>query len=596
MHHRLIYATLLAFIACPLTSFAQEEKTSTVAHIKLSGSMEESTPPAEPLFGGSVENFKAKLDRIKKARNDANVKAVYFEIGTLNVGWSKIDELCNAIAECRKAGKKTFAYIEEVTLKEFALARSCDQVCAPESAWLLIAGIRVEMMFFKDMLDKIGARADFLKTGDFKAAAEPYLLSKMSDANRKQWEALLDEFYDRTVVERIVKSKPEGKLTAEGVKKLIDQSPLSPRKSLEAGLLDQVAYRDEFEAGFKKTLEADATKIVRNYGKPKRAELDLSNPFALFRLLAAPTTSSSSSKPKVAVIYATGAIVTGKSSYSLLGGETCGSTTIVEALKQAEEDKTVKAIVLRVDSPGGSALASDLIWKEIQRCKKPVIASMSDVAASGGYYISMGTKRIFAEPSTITGSIGVIGGKVVLGGSYKMLGLNTETLSRGANAGLFSETHPFTDSEKAALGALMQETYDLFVNKTVEGRKNAGAAITREALLKLAGGRVWTGRAALEHKLVDELGGLDDAVASAWKMAGQPSDTEPEILQLPKAKSAIDSLMEAAGDVQAGDLTALTALVKQHPELARRVRPLANLLQLRHEPTWLIVPYGFEVK
>jgi len=598
MLQRIFWTTLVALLAYPGATFAQDEKTektSTVAHIKLSGSMSESAPAAEPLFGGATENFKAKLDRIKKARNDAAVQAIYFEIEGLGIGWCKVEELCDAIADCRKAGKKTFAYIEEATLKELVLARCCDVVCAPESAWMMIAGIRMEMMFFKDLFDRLGIQADFLKTGDFKAAAEPYTRTKMSEANRQQWDALLDEFYDRAAIDRLIKSKPAANWTADALKKAIDQAPLSGRAAHKLGLIDQVAYKADFEAGFKKALEADATKLVKNYGKAKAEELDLSNPFAILKLLA-PTKAGGSTKPKVAVVYATGAIVTGKSGFSLLGGESCGSTTICEAIRQAEEDKTVQAIVLRVDSPGGSALASDLIWAEIQKCKKPVVASMSDVAASGGYYISMGTRRIFAEPSTITGSVGVVGGKLVLGKAMQSVGLNTESLSRGANAGMFSDGAPFSDSEKAALGKLMQDTYDLFLDKTVEGRNKAGAKITKDELLKLAGGRVWTGRAALANKLVDELGGLDAAIASAWKMAGQPSDKEPEILQLPKAKGALDALLDAAGDTQLRETAALAALLKEFPEMARLVRPAAALLQLRHEPAWLVVPYGFDVR
>jgi protease-4 len=593
MLHRILYVAVATLLAWPAGAFADDEKTATVAHIKLSGSMNEAAPAAEPLFGGGSENFKAKLDRIKKARNDAAVKAIYFEIDDLSIGWSKLDDLCNAIAECRKAGKKTFAYLEETGMKEFVLARCCDEVCVPEGAWLMILGLRLEMMFYKEALDKLGIHADFLKTGDFKAAAEPFTETKMSEANRKQWNALLDEFFDHGVVERIARSKPN--LTPEIVKKAIDQAPISPKAALKLGLIDKVAYRDDFEAGFKKALEADATKIVRNYGKAKKEELDLSNPFALLKLLA-PTKSSGSNKPKVAVVYATGAIVTGKSGFSLLGGETCGSTTICEAIRQAEEDKTVQAIVLRVDSPGGSALASDLIWAEIQRCKKPVVASMSDVAASGGYYISVGAKRIYAEPGTITGSIGVIGGKLVTGGAYKSIGLNTESLTRGTNAGVFSGTKPFSDTEKAAFAKLMGETYDLFLDKVAEGRKKAGATITRDEVKALAGGRVWVGRAALANKLVDELGSLDDAVAGAWKMAGQPADKEPEILQLPKSKGALDALLDMAGDTKLDEAATFGALLKQFPEASRLLRPVGVLLELRNEPVWMLMPQAFEVK
>jgi protease-4 len=448
-------------------------------------------------------------------------------------------------------------------------------------------------MFYKEAFAKLGIHADFLKTGDFKAAAESFTETKMSEANRTQWNALLDEFFERSIVERITKSKAG--LTPEAVKKAIDQAPISPKAALAAKLIDKVAYREDFEAGFKKSLEVDATKVVKNYGKAKKEELDLSSPFALLKLLS-PVKTAGSNKPKVAVVYATGAIVTGKSSMSLLGGETCGSTTICEAIRQAEEDKTVQAIVLRVDSPGGSALASDLIWAEIQRCKKPVVASMSDVAASGGYYISMGTRRIYAEPSTITGSIGVIGGKLVTGGAFKTVGLNTESLSRGANSGVFSSDRPFTDTEKAAFGKLMGETYDLFLDKVADGRKKAGASITRDEVKKLAGGRVWVGRAALENKLVDELGGLDAAIAGAWKLAGQPADKEPEILQLPKSKGALDSLLDMAGETRMSEAAAFGALLKQFPEAGQLLRPVGVLLELRNEPVWLVMPQAFEVK
>ena len=283
---------------------------------------------------------------------------------------------------------------------------------------------------------------------------------------------------------------------------------------------------------------------------PKAEELNFDNPLAILKLLSPPKPRKSK-QPKVAVIYATGVIVTGKSGVSLLGGgDSCGSTTMIEAIRQAEEDATVKAIVLRVDSPGGSALASDLMWNELKRCKKPIVASMSDVAASGGYYISMAANKIYAEPGTLTGSIGVVGGKLTLGGLYDKIGIKTETLSRGANANIFSTTHPFSESEKKAFLAMMHDTYDVFLDKALEGRKKAGKDMTREKLVSLAGGRVWTGRQALANGLVDELGTLDDAVAAAWKMAGQPADKEPEILQLPKARNFLDTLMEMKSETR----------------------------------------------
>ncbi len=297
------------------------------------------------------------------------------------------------------------------------------------------------------------------------------------------------------------------------------------------------------------------------------------------------------------MIYVVGTINTGKSGMSLLGGgQSVGSDTIIEALRQAEEDKTVKAIVLRVDSPGGSALASDLMWNEIKKCKKPVVASMSDVAASGGYYVSMAAQKIYAEPGTLTGSIGVLGGKITLGGVYEKVGLKTEVLSRGANAGILSMEEPFVvPSERKAMTVLMADTYDQFLDKALEGRKGAGKKMTRDELVKLAGGRVWTGRQALANGLVDEMGTLDDAVADAWKTAGMPADKEPELLILPKPRSLTDMLFGGGSEAQAMAFRQ-APLLREMPELTRKLRPVEALLRLRSERVWLLSPFSVEVR
>jgi protease-4 len=568
---------------------------AVVAHIRLAGSLEEAPTPADPLFGGALENFKAKLDRLRKARKDSAVKGIFLQIDEPGMGWGKLDELTKAIAECRKAGKKVFAYLESGAPSDYYLALACDEICLPEAGWLLVAGVRAEMTFYKGLLDKIGVEADFLQMGDYKAAAEPFTRMKMSEANRRQMEALIDDIYEHGIVERIVKGRPKQKWTAEQVKKILDRGPFAARKARELGLIDHVDYGHNFEQTFKEVLKAEQVSVVRNYGKAKAEEIDLSNPFALLKLLS-PVKSVPNLKPKVAVIYATGPIVTGKGGASLLGGDSCGSTTMVEAIRQAENDKSVKAIVLRVDSPGGSALASDLIWNELKRCKKPVYASMSDVAASGGYYISMAAKKIYAEPGTLTGSIGVIGGKMALRGLYDKVGITTDTIVRGANAGILSTTEPFSKTQREAMTALMQDVYDQFLDKALEGRKNAGVKMTREELVKLAGGRVWTGRQALANKLIDELGTLDDAVAAAWKAAGQPADKEPELLILPKSKGILDALLESAG----ADARALpapsAALLKELPELSRKIQAVRPLLQLRGEPVWAMLPFHIEIR
>src|SRR5579883_1413257 len=576
-----------------------EKKTVSLAHIKLSGSLEEAPPSSDPLFGSLKEHFKSKLDRIEKARKDANVQAIYLQLDGLSIGWGKLDELSRAIAEVRKSGKKVFAYLESGNTKDYLLALACDEICLPESDWLMLTGMRAEVSFYKNLFEKIGAQADMLQMGDFKAAAEPFMRNSMSKPARAQLTRVIDDYYENSLVERIVHARASKNFTAEQVKKLIDEGPYTARGALEAGLVDRLGYADDYRNQLKETLkkqhQADKFAFLKDYGKEEKKDIDLSNPFAIFKLLATPVNSKSSSHSKIAVIYATGVITTGKSEEGLFGSETLGSTTMIKAIRQAEEDETVKAIVLRVDSPGGSALASDLIWNELKRSKKPVIASMSDVAASGGYYISMAAQKIYAEPGTLTGSIGVVGGKLAIGGTLNKIGITTEIISRGANAGILSSDKPFTDSERKAMTALMKDVYDQFLDKALAGRKKAGRTMTREELVQLAGGRIWTGRQAKENGLIDELGTLGDAIEAARKLAKLPEGKEPELLLLPKSKSFLDTLFEEMGDTRAPS-TRFRSLLRGAPELQRKLRGLDGLFQLRGEPVWLTLPYHIEIE
>ena len=274
----------------------------------------------------------------------------------------------------------------------------------------------------------------------------------------------------------------------------------------------------------------------------------------------------------------------------MFGGDSVGSTTIIEAIRKAENDPKVKAIVLRVDSPGGSALASDLIWQELKRCKKPVIASMSDVAASGGYYISMAARKIYAEPGTLTGSIGVVGGKMAFAGLYDKVGITTETISIGANSGIFSSTHPFTKSERKAMEDLMQETYDQFLDKAIAGREAAGKKFTRKTMIDVAEGRIWTGRQAHEKGLVDVLGSLEDAIAEAKQMGGLAPGADVDYLILPKARTLLEMLVEKMENASLPPgLTNLAGL-------GEHFRTLETLHDLRSEHLWLMMPHSLQIK
>ncbi len=292
---------------------------------------------------------------------------------------------------------------------------------------------------------------------------------------------------------------------------------------------------------------------------------------------------------KIAVVYAVGEINTGKSVSDPFGSEVMGSTTIIEALREANKDKDVVAIVLRIDSPGGSALASDLIWHETQVIKKPIVASMGDVAGSGGYYIAMGADKIIATPGTITGSIGVVGGKLAIRGLYEKLGITTETIERGRNSGLFSSSGPFTESERKVIRAMMEDAYGQFTSKAAEGRK-----MPLDKLRKLAGGRVYTGRQALANGLVDQLGSLDDAIGEAKQLAGLDKDAKVTIESLPEPTNFFETLfgeLDAEKEVNLGP-----ALAPVAPEMVELVAKAYRLRAIFRQPAALVMPFDLKIR
>jgi protease-4 len=594
MKFRKLTATAVVVFAVFAVSLRAEAPAPIVAHIRMAGSLDESPTADDPIFGKGSENLRARLHRIQKAKNDPAVKALYLEIDGLQIGWGKLDELRRAIADFRKSGKKVHAYLESGEPKDYLLALACDEVAMPESSWLMLIGLRAEITFYKGLFDKLGIKADMLQMGDFKGAAEPYTRAEMSPEFRKQYESVLDDYFEKGLVEVVAKSRAGKGLTCERVKKLIDSGPYNAKTALKEGLIDRVAYADDVENAVKESVKSKGITIVRDYEKTHSKELNLANPFDLLKLFTS-SKPSTSKKPKLVVIHVSGTIVNGKSSRGLLGGESCGSTTIIEAIHEAEADKTVKGIVLRVDSPGGSALASDLMWNELVKCKKPIVASMSDTAASGGYYVSMGTKKIYAEPGTLTGSIGVVGGKIVLGGLENKVGLTTDVISRGANAGIVAGSTSYSEAEKKAMTALMKETYDQFLTKALEGRKRAGVSMTREKMETLAGGRVWTGRQAKAAGLVDELGTLEDALAEVRTMANVLESDELEILELPRGRAFLESFLDSSADTESRALQALP-LLRDLPELTGKLRGVEGILRLRSDPVWVILPGRMEIR
>jgi protease IV len=569
-----------------------ETSASSIAHIEIKGNYPEGAQ-LPGLFGDLHEGLTDAIARLDKAADDAKVAAVVLQINDPEIGWAKVTAFRQAIARVQAKGKKVHACLDDGSNMHYLLATACDEIVMPEPGTLSVMGVRAEVMFFRKLFDMVGIKADMLRVGEFKSAAEQYTRTEMSPEFRKEMEELLDDYY-KQLVSQIAKAR---KLPEEKVAAAIDAGPLTARQARELGLIDRVAYQDEVEDGLQKPAEGKTLSIVRKYGK-KKIDTDFSGFTGMMKmmelLMGVEPTRRKSSSPKLAIIYASGMIMTGKSQSDFFSGEsTMGSETMVKAIRDARNDNTVKAIVLRVDSPGGSALASDLIWHELSLAKQPVVVSMGDVAGSGGYYISMGANRIFADPGTITGSIGVVGGKIALQGLFNKIGITTDVISRGKNSGAFASNSPFSESEREAVQKLLNEIYDQFVTKAAKGRK-----MEKDALEKLARGRIYSGTAAVKIGLVDELGTLDDAIAAAKKLAGLKPEDKLERLVLPKATSPFEQLFGSLdpNDAKMGESALYKTLRQISPDLAAGARTFQLLQILSRETAVTVMPFQLNVR
>ena len=565
------------------------EKKVRIAYIIIDGELPES-PGEMSLFGDLGVDLRKTMARIEKAGDDESIAGVILQIDSAP-GRGKLNELRSAIKRVQGKGKKVYALLESAMGPQYQVASACDEIVIPESGEVLLPGVRAEFSFYKDLFAKVGVEADMMHVGDFKGAAEPYTRDSLSEPVRKNMTALIDDLYD----EMLTTIASDRDIKIEDIRKLVDQGLLMAAEAKEAGLVDRVVYPDQFREALQKEYKADKLVYVENYAKQK-VDTDFSGPMGMMKLfqsmMGEGRNGSGDDAPKIAVVYAVGPIMSGKSQSSLMGGTTMGSTTIVEALQEAAKDETVKAIVLRVDSPGGSALASDLIWRQTQAIDKPIIASMGDVAASGGYYISMGADRIFAEPGTVTGSIGVVGGKLAMKGVYDKLGIDTESISRGENSGIFSTTDKFSESERKVVERMMKVVYEQFTSKAAEGRK-----MKQDDLEKLAGGQVYTGRVAKRLGLIDEVGTLRDSIQSAKRLAGLDPDKKVELIVLPKPENPFEALfggnMDAEREAETRVIASLAAFA---PELRGVLQHALQLRQVMREPVALMMPYWFEIK
>ncbi|MGE4062959.1 MAG: signal peptide peptidase SppA [Rhodospirillaceae bacterium] len=501
---------------------------------------------------------------LRRAKDDPRVVALRATMSVSPLGLAQMQEVRDMVAEFETSGKPTFLFSETMgetvgAMSSYYLASAFNTIWVQPSGTVGVAGIGTEELFFKDFLERFGLKASFLQRKEYKSAGEALTNSAMSPANREALQALLGSWFDQMVA-GIAESR---KLAPETVRTFIDRGPLMAREAREGGLIDAMGYRDEFDAEVKKTA-ADASALdVGEY-------LDLGY-------------SARGTSKKVAMINAVGTIVRGdEDDGGGLFNSAVGvrSGVMAKAVRDALEDDDIAAVLIRVDSPGGSYVASDTIWREIVKAKdkkKPVIVSMGNVAASGGYFIAMPADRVFAQPATVTGSIGVVMGKVVVAGALEKLDINWDRVTFGESAGIFNSTTDFTPAQLARLNEMIDATYLDFTSKAAQGR---GKSL--EEIEKVAKGRVWSGEDALTAGLVDELGGLSKAIDYTKTRVGlQPTDSL-ELVAFPKPKSRFAELLGGLEnpDLPFGLVRALEGLAR----LGDAVGPLLNELEAANRP------------
>ncbi|HZN01680.1 MAG TPA: signal peptide peptidase SppA [Pyrinomonadaceae bacterium] len=555
-------------------------RDNSVLTLRVAGSLPDYSPddPFKRYFGGPDQSLTGLVMQFKKAKVDKRIKAVLLDVNMSGVGWGKAEEIRDAITDFRTSGKPVYAYIEFGLNKEYYIATACDKIIVPPPGELFINGLAADVMFFRGSLDKLGIYPDIFQIGEYKTAGNMFTQKKMTDPHKKYIDELLNDLFDR-YVNAIAQTR---KKTPDEVKALIDNAPYSAEKAKEAGLIDEALYRDDVEKQLKKLLGyKDTDSFVAVRGSEYR---DVS-----------PESLGLNKGERIAVIYASGEIGSGSSENSPSGDQSIGSDTVAKALNDAAADKTIKAVVLRVDSPGGSGLASDIIWRAVETTnqKKPVVVSMSDVAASGGYYISASAAKIIAQPSTITGSIGVLAGKPVMRGFYDWLGISNEYVLRGKTAGMFRETEKFSDEERAKFEDWIKTTYYRdFVPKVAKGRNR-----DEQYIDSIAQGRVWTGQQAKDRGLVDEFGGLDKAVEVAKQLAKIPADKGVERVILPYPTTFLQELLSGGGENANTEVQQQRAVYAALPEDARRaLRYMAMMDRMKNGETMLLMPFDLRVK
>ncbi len=514
-----------------------------VVDLTIKGADQEDPPAAVPI-GPQQRNFRARLLLLRQVAADPAVAGVRLTVKGAPDFARSID-LLKELRAVKEAGKKIVCYAETMDQRSLMFASVADVLAMPPSGMVVLEGLLAEIMYLKDLLALIDLKVEVDHIGDFKTAYEELARSTMSEEQRKVIGLLLEEFYGQ-ILDTIATQRGIGR---DQVEALFDEMIVTPRRAQEAGLISLVGYRDEFDQRCEEVF-GGKVEYDEDYGDSGKEELEkmLESPFAMLQLmvkLLKPAKRELPDEPRIAMVYATGPIQSGKSKSGFDGSiSAMGCDTIVKALDTVLADDWVKAVILRVNSPGGSAIASDMIWRATQRvkAKKPIIASMGGVAGSGGYWISMGCDRIVAQPSTITGSIGVVSMLPDPSGTMKKMHINIEAVGIGPHwqemAILRNGVGP---AVKKKIHDNMLQVYEEFIDKVSKGR-----GMNPQVLETLARGRVWTGRQAVDLNLVDRLGGIEESIALACELAGGGLDPKTvSIVEYPEAPNFFEQIEEA---------------------------------------------------
>ncbi len=543
-------------VSCELPESLRRKGLDYVV-LNLRGSYPERTPRQDPLpfplnllpllpSEASLEGMAVMLERLG---DDRRVRGVIVRFDALQAGPSALYSLRRMLLELRDKGKRVIAWLPSAGTWDYYLASACDEIILPPAGRLSALGLRSEALFLKETLALAGVEADLEAIAEYKVSPDTFRRSTMTEPHREMLDAILDGYFAE-----IISAVAEGRgLDQSRIRELIDTMPLTPGEAVEAGLIDAVLYEDELAAHLSSaTSELDEVAL-----------LTWQDAARWLRRPARWTT-----RQRIGVVPLEGVIVPGRSRrvpsplpLPLPFEAQAGSETIIRALRRAEADERIAAVIFHVETPGGSALASDLICREVRRLRerKPVVVLMGGQAASGGYYVSALADRIVARPTTLTGSIGIWGGKFVLADLYDRLGIGRKAMQRGAMAGLYSEMTPFSEEERALVRRDMGETYARFKACVAEGRE-----MSEEQVEEIARGRVWTGAQALDVGLVDALGDFETVLAAAKELAGLEPERDYTVVQvIPPRRESLPRPFPAAESAWTTTLDALQNLARE---------------------------------